>query len=240
MTAATSAADEKKAPPRRQDRPLVLVLCGPPASGKGTQAQLLSQRLDAPTVSTGRLIRQQQRLGTDIGQLADEHLGRGGLLPDEPTQQLLGEWLDQGHQRMILDGFPRNITQARWLDQALQARGLQLDAVVWLQVPEQVLIERTRCRWTCFACGHSAIGPASNQHPPACERCGAAMERRRDDDPDMLAQRLQAWNSVADELRSYYQNQGRLLPLQARGEALAAHHDLMAQLELLRDGRSTD
>lgn len=186
------------------DSSLVIVLCGPPASGKGTQAALLAGELDAGAVSTGRLIREQQRLGTPVGRLADECLERGELLPDEPVLALMEAWLGEGRRRMIFDGFPRTIGQARWLESRLERERLELTAVIWLRVRDQVLIERTRRRWSCAQCGASLIGPVSDDHPPACEACGTLMMRRSDDEVKTLARRLDAWNREEPALRDHY------------------------------------
>lgn len=211
--------------------PMVLTLCGPPASGKGTQARLLGEQLDAPTLSTGRLIREQQRLGTDIGQLADRHLADGGLLPDLPTQQLLADWLDHGgHRRVVLDGFPRNVAQAGWLDRASTDRGLPPAIAVWLRVPDGVLIERTRRRWTCFHCGHSAVGPIENDPPLTCANCGAAMERRNDDQVAVLEKRLQAWHAAAPALQDHYRQDRRLIEIDADCDPAAVHRGIVAAL----------
>lgn len=214
---------------------MVLTLCGPPASGKGTQARLLGEQLRAPALSTGRLIREQQRLGTAIGRLADHHLANGGLLPDQPTQQLLADWLDHdrpgGHRRVVLDGFPRNAAQAGWLDRATADRDLPAAVAVWLLVPDDVLLERTLRRWTCFNCGHSAIGPVENDPPLVCERCGATMERRSDDHREVLARRLDKWHQAAPDLRDHYHRHRRLIEVDADLDPATIHRHILAALD---------
>src|SRR3954471_6415200 len=130
---------------------MIVVLMGPPGSGKGTQARAIAAELQIVHLSTGDLFREAVRLGTPLGREAQAYMERGELVPDAVTIAMLLERLDRpdAANGALLDGFPRNLAQAQALDEALAARGLGVDVAVYLDVPRETLLTRLSGRWLC-------------------------------------------------------------------------------------------
>lgn len=183
-----------------------LVFLGAPASGKGTQTAALTAELGVPKISTGDMLRAARAAGTTLGKAADEFMKKGALVPDEVVIGLVEERIAEpdASKGFLLDGFPRTVAQADALDQMLNRRGAPLDAVVQIDVPEAILIERTAGRRTDVRTGqiyHLKYNP-----PPP----GAELEQRADDKEDVVASRLQAYAAQTAALIPYYQSKGLL------------------------------
>lgn len=163
---------------------------GPPGAGKGTQGELLEQHLDAVRYSTGDMLRDARRAGTDLGRLAQTYMDAGELVPDEVVIGVVGEALAalSPGASVILDGFPRTIPQAEGLALILEAVGQRLDAVVNLVVPEEELVGRLSSRRVCSECGTLASGESVASG--ACAACGSDLVQRSDDQPDTVRRRL--------------------------------------------------
>jgi len=180
-----------------------LVLLGPPASGKGTQARLLVERQAAPAISTGDMLRAALAAGTALGKDAQVHMAAGRLVPDQVVIGLVDERLDQDDagDGCILDGFPRTVAQAEALGQLLERRGTKLDAVVLIDVPRALLVERATLRRTDKRTGqiyHLKYNP-----PPS----GAELEHRADDQEETVNQRLDQYEAMTKALLPYYEKQ---------------------------------
>jgi adenylate kinase len=183
-----------------------LILIGPPGAGKGTQAKALVDRWGVPQVSTGDMLREAKKAGTPLGLQAAEYMTKGALVPDEVVIGLVGERLNQpdAQNGFLLDGFPRTVPQAEALGGLLSARGIGLDAVVQLDVPRELLVERATLRRTDKRTGH--IYHLKYNPPPL----GAELEHRADDQPDTVAKRLDAYEGMTAALLPYYQAKGLL------------------------------
>jgi adenylate kinase len=183
-----------------------LILIGPPGAGKGTQAKLLVERWGVPQVSTGDMLRDAKKAGTPLGIQAAEFMSKGALVPDDVVIGLVGERLKQpdAQKGFLLDGFPRTEPQAEALGALLSARGIGLDAVVQLDVPRELLVERATLRRTDKRTGH--IYHLKYNPPPL----GAELEQRADDQPDTVAKRLDAYEAMTAALLPYYQAKGLL------------------------------
>ena len=129
-----------------------IVLLGPPASGKGTQAALLSATFGIPAASTGAMLREEKARGSAIGAEAERWTHEGKLFPDELALRVVWKWLDN-RRRFILDGFPRTLGQAQSFDDGLEERSLPLDVVYFLNLSDELARERMTSRLTCFQCG---------------------------------------------------------------------------------------
>ena len=183
-----------------------IIFLGAPGAGKGTQAEFVSKELGIPTISTGAIIREACKAGTDMGRKAKEFIERGALVPDDVVIGIVKERLaksdcDKGY---ILDGFPRTVPQA----EALDAMGVKLDAVVSLEVPDEEIVQRMSGRRVCPSCGktyHIAHNPSPNGD--ACE-CGTALSIRADDAPDVVRSRLQVYHSSTEPLKEFYSKKG--------------------------------
>jgi len=185
-----------------------IVLLGPPASGKGTQADRLTSRFGIPHVSTGALLRSESARGTDLGLEAESSTGRGFLVPDELVQRIIQEWIRTHGTRFIFDGFPRSVGQAVHLDAALAGLEAPLDLIILLELSDEEIRRRIEARLSCLHCGAtfstSLHGLKPNDH---CPRCGERLVRRKDDVPEALEQRLELYRGTTCPVVGYYEKE---------------------------------
>ncbi len=193
-----------------------LVLLGPPGAGKGTQAMNLVDQYGLVHVSTGDLFRANIKNNTDLGKKVKAYLSSGKLVPDELTIALVWDRLDQEDTKKgyLLDGFPRTIAQAQALDRGLEERGEKIDGAVCIDVPSEVLIERLAGRRVCPECGASYH---IKDNPPKkegiCDRCGAALEQRKDDTEETVKDRIDVYHKNTEPLIDFYQKQDKLIKI---------------------------
>jgi adenylate kinase len=198
-----------------------LVLLGPPGAGKGTQARMLEKRLNAPQVASGDLLRAAVRKRTALGMEAKRYMDKGALVPDELVFKLIEERLGQADavSGFILDGFPRNVTQAETLSAMLKARSLgQLDRVVAIIVPDDEIVKRISGRRTCKNCGamyHLIYDPPRNQD--LCNSCNGELYQRDDDAEDTVRMRLDVYASTTRPLLEFYGRAGLLAQIDGIG-----------------------
>lgn len=197
-----------------------LVLFGAPGVGKGTQAQALQRRFDAPHVSTGDMLRAAIREGTALGKQARAVVERGELVPDALVSALVAERLGRDDVRdgFVLDGYPRTVRQAADLDAALAGRGSAVDVVVNLEVPAAEIVERLAGRRSCPACGatyHVRFQPAKAGE--ICDRCGGTLTQRLDDAPDVVQGRLRVYEAQTAPVLEHYRGRGLLVDVDGRG-----------------------
>lgn len=195
------------------EKPIYLILLGPPMSGKGTQAARLSRQLGIPQVSSGDLFRDNIKNQTKLGLEAKTFIDRGDLVPDEITIGMVTERLNQPdcESGVLLDGFPRTIPQAEELDRLLSDLGSNLTGVLSVMVPEDVLVERASGRRICRSCGksyHLAFNPP--QQDGVCDVDGGELYQRKDDLPETVRQRLAVYHKQTCPLFDYYQERGVL------------------------------
>ena len=187
-----------------------LILLGAPGAGKGTQAEILCDRLNIPTISTGNMIREAMKSGTEMGLTAKEYAENGKLVPDEVVIGIVDERLrmDDCKNGFILDGFPRTIPQA----EALDRMGIAIDRVVDINVPDEVITRRVSGRRACLDCGSTYhIETKKPQVEGICDRCGSTLVQRKDDLPETVLERLHVYHAQTEPLRDYYAAAGKLL-----------------------------
>ena len=187
-----------------------IVLLGPPASGKGTQAALLSATFGIPAASTGAILRDEQGRGTKLGVEAERWTIEGKLFPDELALRVVWKWLDD-HRRFILDGFPRTLGQAQSFDQGLEERSLPLDVVYFLKLSDELVRERVTSRLTCSRCAavfNERFHDVTTGTP--CPRCGGELVRRNDDTHEALDRRLAQFRECTLPVAHHYQGKGLL------------------------------
>jgi adenylate kinase len=191
-----------------------LILLGPPGAGKGTQAEVVTEKRGLVQLSTGDMLREAVKAGTPIGEEASAIMEAGGLVPDEIVIKIVAERISASDcaNGFILDGFPRTLKQAAALDSLLQAQGKQLDAVIEIKVDDAVLIDRISGRCMCADCGASYH---NNNHKPkvpgVCDRCGSTeFIRRKDDNAETVRNRLMAYYRETAPLIGYYFAKGKL------------------------------
>ena len=183
-----------------------LVLFGPPGAGKGTQGVLLAEKLQLRRLSTGDLLREAVREGTELGREARRYMDAGELVPDQVILGLVRQYLEVGVGGVIFDGFPRTEPQARALDALLAELGRSIQAVLVLDVPDDVLVRRISGRRSCPACGavyHVDFDPPAE--PGRCDRCGADLVHRADDEETTVRRRLAVYRAQTAPLLAHYQ-----------------------------------
>ncbi len=192
---------------------MFIVLIGAPGAGKGTQAQWMADQFGLAHIATGDMFREAQANGTDLGLRAKSYMERGELVPDEVTVAMVMERLRQpdASNGAILDGFPRNVPQARALDKALADAGKRVDQSVYMVVPEDELLRRLSGRWLCRVCQasyHQVFNPPGR--PGVCDRCGGQLYQREDDSLETAKRRLQVYFDQTMPVIGYYREKGVL------------------------------
>jgi adenylate kinase len=193
---------------------IYIVLLGPPGAGKGTQAQILAEKLKLVHVSSGDLFRENLKNKTELGRQAQSYVDRGELVPDGITIGMVRERLMKPdcNNGAILDGFPRTPAQAEALTKLLAELGGRVVSVPFIYVPDVVLIERLTGRWTCQAQGH--IYHDKNNPPKVagiCDQDGSALYQREDDKRETVIRRIQVYQEQTAPLIEYYRQQGVLV-----------------------------
>lgn len=209
-----------------------LMLLGPPGSGKGTQAQLLAQRLSLAHISTGDILRQAIAQDTKLGRLAKPHMSTGQLVPDSLVNGMVADYFRcQRPERFVLDGYPRTITQAEALAGVLDEQGLDLSAVVALKVPDQEIVLRLTGRRTCPRCKatfHVIFRPP--HVPDVCNDCGSRLVQRDDDREETVRERLRVYHNATAGLIAYYGARGLLHEVPGEGDIEQIYQRLMQVL----------
>jgi len=218
-----------------------IVFLGPPGAGKGTQAKLLAERYQIPHISTGDILREVSRNGSPIGQRVRAFMQEGKLVPDEIVTTLVAERMKakDAQKGFILDGFPRNRTQAESLDSLLTKAGLFIDLVVYFDTQEKKVVSRLAGRLVCKNCGANYhVVNISPRKEGLCDLCGGVLFQREDDQEETVRKRLRVYQEETADLVGYYQNANKLrvvsgdLELKEGQEALVS---LFKKERLIRD-----
>lgn len=194
-----------------------MIMIGPQGAGKGTQGARLAQRYDIPHIATGDLLRMAVRAGSPLGVEAKGYMDRGELVPDVLVLDMLRERLSQPDARagFVLDGYPRNPSQAESLGKLLDEVGAGLDVVVSLEVADEILIERLSARRTCPACGRNYTQQGGE--PTVCAADGTELDQRDDDKPDAIARRLAIFHEQTRPLIAFYERDGLVARVDGTG-----------------------
>ena len=210
---------------------MYLVLLGPPGAGKGTQAKRLAERLALPHISTGDILRQNVKDGTELGKQAKGIMEKGLLVPDELVASMLDRRFNEPDIKkgFILDGYPRNLAQARTLDEVLKRKNIGVDLVVYLDTSDPVVVKRLTGRLVCSKCG--ANFHTVNMPPKAkgvCDNCQGALYQRSDDNEGTVLKRLQVYKNEVASLIDYYKQAGKLRTLNADLDAQVVLEQIIA------------
>ncbi len=200
-----------------------LIFLGPPGSGKGTQAELLADKLDIPHISTGDIFRDNIKKETDLGKKAKEYIDKGQLVPDHVTNYMVKGRLEK-LDGYILDGYPRTIPQAKFLD-CIQ----DIDKVVEFELSDKEVIKRISGRRTCKKCGamyHIVWNPPKKKG--VCDECGSALIQRSDDKPETIKKRLEVYKKQTAPLIDYYSD--KLIKIDASPSIEKIHAVVMRRL----------
>jgi adenylate kinase len=210
-----------------------IILLGPPGAGKGTQAAAIKEVHPVAHISTGDILRENVRAGTELGREAKGYMDAGSLVPDALIIKMMAERLNQPDAResFLLDGFPRTVAQAVALDELTKAMGIELDAVILLDIGDDILVRRLTSRRVCSSCG--AIYNVAGHMPKAdgvCDKCSGHVVQRDDDMESVIRRRLDVYRGETAPLVDYYDKAGKLRRVEATGPANA----VLSYLEFLK------
>ena len=203
-----------------------LILLGAPGAGKGTQAELLVEQLQVPSISTGNMLREAISNGTALGNLAKQYIDDGNLVPDDVILSIVADRVAKPDCKngFILDGVPRTLAQA----EALDAKGVTIDYVVSIEIDDAVVVGRMTGRRVCTKCGasyHIVANPTKAEG--VCDLCGAAVTTRKDDAPETVRKRLQVYHETTEILKDYYAKQGKLRLVEGNQSIEGANMDIL-------------
>ena len=192
-----------------------IILLGAPGAGKGTQAEIICEKLSIPTISTGAILRAAMKEGTEMGLKAKSFIEAGALVPDEVIIGIVKERLaaDDCKNGFILDGVPRTIAQAKAIDEM----GIRIDMALDIEVRDETIIERVSGRRVC-GCGASYhIKYKPSKVEGVCDKCGAALTIRKDDEPQTVLDRLTTYHELTEPLKDFYREKGILVEIGGEG-----------------------
>ena len=194
-----------------------LILLGAPGAGKGTQAEIICEKLSIPAVSTGNIIREAVKTGTEMGQKAKAFIESGKLVPDNIIIGIIKERLNEPdcERGFILDGVPRTVAQA----EAIEQMGIEIDKVLDIEVKDEDIVRRLSGRRVCASCGasyHTVYKPSAD--PTKCDRCGGELIIRKDDEPSTVLERLAVYHEQTEPLKEFYAARGKLVVVEGQEE----------------------
>ena len=210
-----------------------VVLLGAPGAGKGTQCKRIVERYGVQHLSSGDILRRERTQGTELGAKAQSYMDSGRLVPDELIVEMMAGAIAKAPQAgYVLDGFPRTVNQAKELDDALASDGSRIDAVVNLKIDDEIVLERMTGRRSCPKCG--AVYHIKNLRPKVeskCDKDGADLVLRPDDEPQVVKKRLTTYHSQTRPVVGYYKKSGRVVELDAGKSADAVSAKLFEILD---------
>lgn len=207
-----------------------LILLGAPGAGKGTQAEVICEKFNIPAISTGNILREAIKNGTEMGLQAKSYIDNGNLVPDEVVIGIIKERLAQAdcENGFILDGFPRTIPQA----EALDDMGIAVDCALSIEVADEKIMQRLSGRRVCPGCGASYhIDYKKPAKEGICNSCGAELVQRNDDKPETIADRLSVYHKQTEPLKDYYKAAGKLITVEGQEEVADTTKAVLSALE---------
>lgn len=207
-----------------------LIFLGAPGAGKGTHAAVLAKKLSIPAISTGDIIREALKSGTEMGLKAKAYADAGKLVPDEIVIGIIRERLgkDDCKSGFILDGFPRTIPQAEALDKMVR-----IDKVIDLDTSEERILKRLSGRRVCSKCGATYnVDTLPSKVAGICDKCGGTLIQRKDDMPETVKERLKVYHAQTEPLVGFYKKQGKLTVVDGGKELSATQQDILKALEV--------
>ena len=209
---------------------LGIILLGAPGAGKGTQAAPISAYYSIPIISTGDIIRNELKSGTELGNKAKSYIDNGKLVPDEVVIEIIKERLSQDDCKkgFILDGFPRTIPQA----EALDKMGVSIHKVIDIEVSDNEIVNRMSGRRICEHCG-ATYNLSSNptKVEGVCDKCSGTLVQRKDDQPETVLNRLEVYHEQTEPLKGYYEKQGKLIVVDGQKDRDEVTREILSKIE---------
>ena len=207
-----------------------LILLGAPGAGKGTQAEILVEKLGIPAIYTGNMLREAMANGTPVGKQAKHYMANGLLVPDEVILGIVAERVAQTDcaNGFILDGVPRTLAQA----EALEAKNIRIDHVVSIEIDDSVIEGRMTGRRVCSKCGasyHIVANPPKSEG--VCDSCGSELVIRKDDAPETVRRRLDVYHAETEVLKDFYQKLGKLRVVEGNQPIEDANRDILKAIK---------
>ena len=194
-----------------------VILFGSPGSGKGTQATLLADFLGIRKISLGDILRGEVKKNSSLGQEVKSYMERGALVTDGLVSRVIEENVD--NSGFLLDGYPRNLDQAKRLEEILTSKNSDIDRVVYLDIDEQTIVDRLSKRRVCKSCGanyHLVSLPSKKEG--ICDKCGSQLTQRKDDDPQVIKKRWSVFTDEANKILEFYKDKNKLVKVDGRGD----------------------
>ncbi len=207
-----------------------LILLGAPGAGKGTQAEVICDKFQIPAISTGNILREAIKNGTEMGVKAKTYIDKGELVPDSVVIGIISDRLAEEDCKngFILDGFPRTIPQAEALDEM----GIEIDCALSIEVADETIMRRLSGRRVCGDCGASYhIDYKKPTVEGVCNACGGKLVQRKDDSPETISERLSVYHDQTEPLKAYYKNAGKLKIVEGQEEVADTTRLVLAALE---------
>ena len=206
-----------------------LILLGAPGAGKGTQAELLSEKLSIPAISTGNMLREAMANGSSLGQKIKKLMDEGSLVPDDVVLDIVAERVarDDCKNGFILDGVPRTLAQA----EALEARNVRIDHVISLEIDDSAIEGRMTGRRVCVHCGasyHIVANPPKTEG--ICDQCASQLVTRKDDAPETVRHRLEVYHQLTEPLKGFYKDREKLRLISAEGSIEGVQREILSAL----------
>lgn len=207
-----------------------LILLGAPGAGKGTQAEVICDKFQIPAISTGNILREAIKNGTEMGVKAKTYIDKGELVPDSVVIGIISDRLAEEDCKngFILDGFPRTIPQAEALDEM----GIEINCALSIEVADETIMRRLSGRRVCGDCGASYhIDYKKPTVEGVCNACGGKLVQRKDDSPETISERLSVYHDQTEPLKAYYKNAGKLKIVEGQEEVADTTRLVLAALE---------